>query len=118
MKPGGISSQWWVTRTSGGLAGSSASVGQVDQKAFAGAEIQAGEGFVQQDHLGIAHQGPGQEHLLALALRDHAERPLPQVAHSAALEQLVGPFPVVTRVACSTRSRAHRVGRWPPPRGQ
>ena len=76
VNPGGISSQWCVTRTTGGLASSAASEREPHEQALAGAQVEAGEGLVEQEELGIAHQRPGQQDLLALALRDHPEGPI------------------------------------------
>ena len=118
VNPGGISSQWWVTRTTGGLAGSRGQRGQPDEQPLAGAQIEPGERLVEQDELGIAHQGPGQEYLLALALRDHPERPVarysptpPRASRSSARSQSAGSCSV------STTSRARRDDRSRPPRG-
>ena len=103
VNPGGISSQWWVTRTSGGLAASARQRAEPHEQALAGAQVEAGEGLVEQEELGIAHQRPGQQDLLALALGDHPEGPVRDVADAALGEQPVRLLPVVGRVGVPPR---------------
>ncbi len=77
VNPSGISSQWCVTRTIGGLSGSAARTPSWTSSRLACAQVQSRKGFVQHQDLGVAHQSPSEEDLLALALRDHAEGTVP-----------------------------------------
>ena len=67
---------------------------ELNQQAFPSAQVQPGEGLVEQDELGIAHECPCQEDLLALTLRDHPEGPFPDVPHAGSAQQIVSPLPV------------------------
>ena len=42
--------------------------GQADQEPFPGSEIEAGKRLVEEEEFRIAHERPGQQHLLALPL--------------------------------------------------
>ena len=79
--------------------------GQAGQEPLAGPEVESGGRLVHQDQLGIAHQRPGQQDLLALALRQQAERPLAEggAAESGLGEQGGGPCPVVIGVLVPPR---------------
>ena len=56
LKPGGISSTWWVTRTSAGRVRVGSQVGQPGDEFLAAAEIQSGGGFVEQQQFRVGHQ--------------------------------------------------------------
>ena len=66
--PRGICSMWWVTRTIGG--GRHRRLGRrPGDQSFPGPEVESGRRLVQQEELGPAGRRPGQQDLLALALR-------------------------------------------------
>ena len=111
VNPGGISSQWCVTRTIGGLAGIGGQSGEADQEPLPGAQVEPGERLVEQEQLRVAHERPGQQHLLALALRDHPERAIAEVAHAAERQKPVRLLPVLRPCTGSTTSRAPHAGR-------
>ena len=102
VNPGGISSQWCVTRTIGGLPGRRP--GRRDAGASApGAQVETGEGLVEQHQLGIAHERAGQQHLLALAFRDHPEGAVAELPHATAASSRVRPLPILRRIPVPPR---------------
>ena len=66
---------------------------QGGNQALPAAHIEAGGRFVQQQQGRIAHQGPGDEDLLALAVGEHAEAPVGDGLEAGAGEQAAGPVP-------------------------
>ncbi|GMA84928.1 hypothetical protein GCM10025868_01780 [Angustibacter aerolatus] len=87
MKPGGISSTWWVTSTRAGASTSSARLAEAAHEVLAAAEVEAGGGFVEQHELGVGHQRAGDLHPLALALAQRAEGAVGQVRDAERVEQ-------------------------------
>ena len=73
--PGGISSTWWVTTTNGGRSGSAARSSSAATSCSRPPRSRRGGRLVEQDHRRVVHQRPGQQHALALARRQRAERP-------------------------------------------
>ena len=67
VKPGGISSTWWVTSTAGGAVRVGGQGGEGRHELLAAAEVEAGGRLVEQHQPGLGHQRPGQQHPLALA---------------------------------------------------
>ena len=89
VKPGGISSTWWVTSTRAGASRSAASSPRRAHEVLAPAEVEAGGRLVEEHQLGVGHQGPGDLHPLALALAQRAEPAVGEVAGAQRLEQLI-----------------------------
>ena len=108
VNPAGISSQWWVTRTMVGHSGSAANPAEAGDQALPGAEVEPGRRLVEQEQLGSAHQRPGQEHLLAFALGDHAEGAVPDGADTRPGPAGGRPGPSPRPSTGATRSRAPR----------
>ena len=65
--PGGMSSTWWVTSTSGGAVGSVGEIVQRRDELLSTGEIESGRRLVEQQERRVRHQRPGQQHPLALA---------------------------------------------------
>ena len=82
VMPGGISSMWWVTSTSGGHRRVGGQLAQPGHQPLTRPEVEPGRRLVEQQQLGPAHERPGQQHLLALALGDHAELPVADPART------------------------------------
>ena len=80
MKPGGISSTWWLTSTVAGAVGSSGQHRQRATQVLAAAEVEPGGWLVEQQQLGVGHQGAGDLDPLALPLAEGAERPVGEMA--------------------------------------
>ena len=101
VKPGGISSTWCETSTVAGEAGSMREHGQGRDEVLATAQVESGGGLVEQQQLGIGHQGPGDLHPLALTLAEGAEGAVEQMVGADLGEQLAGPVvvEVVVRLA-------------------
>ena len=76
-KPAGISSTWWVTRTTARGVGAAARPAEVADERLAGAEIEARAGLVEDQQVGVRHQGPGDLDPPPLAGRELAERVRP-----------------------------------------
>ena len=108
MKPRGISSTWWVTRTSGGLVSSSASVAKPRHEVLAGAEVEAGGGLVEDEQLRIGHERARELHLLLLAARERAEHSSRERRHAEAVEQRRALARGLRRCRCATTPRAPR----------
>ena len=94
MKPGGISSTWWETSTVAGESGSFASTLSVDTRSSRPPRSRPGGGLVEEQQLGVGHQGAGDLHPLALALAERAERPVREVLHPHLGQQLGRPVVV------------------------
>ena len=60
---------------------------QEAQQRLAGSEVETGSGFIEEQHLRVAHQRPGDDHPLAFALGQLPERPLGQQAAAELPEQ-------------------------------
>ena len=69
-------------------------VGQGAHELFASAEVETGRGFVEQHHLGIVHEGTGEQDALLFARRQGSERTLGESAHPEAFEAFVGSHPI------------------------
>jgi hypothetical protein len=92
-------------------------VSQTGQESFAGSEVESGRGFVEQEQLGVTHESPGQQHLLALTLRQHAELCARGAGEPRLTEKACGALVVVHHGSSAayrpvnTTSWADRVGR-------
>ena len=73
VKPGGISSTWWETRTIAGRGGVGGQRRQRGDEVLAPAEVEPGGGLVEEQQLGVDHQRPRDLDPLALALAQGAE---------------------------------------------
>ena len=79
VKPGGISSTWWVTRTIAGAPSAVASSAEGADQVFATRKVQTGRRLVEEHQLGVRHQGPGDLDALALTLGQGAEGAVAEV---------------------------------------
>ena len=74
VNPGGTSSRWWVTSTSGGRVASPRPRREVAHELLAAADVEAGVRFVEQHDAGLVHQRAREQHPLALTGRQRGER--------------------------------------------
>ena len=118
VKPGGISSTWWVTSTSAGASGSAAMQAEPAHEVLATPEVEPGGRLVEQHQLRVGHQGARDLHPLALALREGAEPPLGEVGHAEAVEQLVGARRVELRRSARASAPPRRTTRSAPRRAR
>ena len=99
VKPGGISSTWWVTSTSAGASGSCASSASRPHQVLPPAQVEPGGGLVEQQQLRVGHQRPGDLHPLALALGEGAVGAVGEAADAELRQQRAGPGLVAAVVA-------------------
>ena len=83
-------------------------VGQARHQVLAATQVQARGRLVEQQHLRVGHQRPGDQRALALALGQRAERALGEVADAHRFEQL-GRAGGVEGVVLLTPAAEHRV---------
>ena len=105
MKPGGISSTWWVTSTVAGDISSMASDDSVETRSSRPPRSRPGGRLVEQQQLGVGHQRPGDLHPLALALAQGAEGAVAQAARADLGQQARGTVVVELVVASRQRPR-------------
>ena len=116
MKPGGISSRWWVTSTRGGRAGSTGPVGEVGYELLAPADVEAGGRLVEQDDAGLGHQRARQQDPLAFARREGRQPVVGERAAAEALQQRDRPGRGRRRCTGATTARGRRSAPSSPPR--
>ena len=76
---------------------------QVAQQGLAGAQVQAGGRFVEEQQVRIGHERPGDRRPPPLARRQRRERVVHDGAQAEALRQLAGPRPIGVRVVVPPR---------------
>ena len=110
MKPGGISSTWWVTSAMAAGRGWAASSDEQHEEALAAAEVEAGGGLVQQEQVGVGHERAGDEDAAALALGEGADGAVGERGHAHAPEQVPGALEVGVGVDVAPRGQGGVAG--------
>lgn len=118
VKPGAISSTWWVTMSIEGAIGSRARRPRRRTRSSRPPRSRPHGGLVEEEQFGVGHQGAGDEGALALALGERAELALQEVAHAEAVEEGAGALFVDVLVvlvpaawSCRRRRSARSAGR-------
>ncbi len=71
---------------------------EAQQQVFAGTEVEATGGLVEEEELGVGHEGAADEDALAFTLAQSSERPVREVLDPELAHDLVGPLEVLVVV--------------------